>query len=510
MTIVSPKNKLMAVIEKAHTGHYWLMDMSRSTVTDLSEDMRDGLLAEHITILVDAKALLKTWGVKATPQLRVICLSTIKKLLSKLHHQTIKVPDFENSDEALRFMEKATSEACERINKLHMEALVALECQVIGATIAMEEKGLPFNKSKWQEALTRIEGEASKLKVTLHRLLSKKEGFLLFGPEPIDLNNANAVKESLEQVLGRKLEGTSQSSLKDIDHEAVKLLLLYREHARMMSTYGETFMSKIKDERLRGTFVPIGSVSGRFACHDPNLLALPNSPIFQACIEPKPPYQILRFDYGAFELRILASLSYDHQLLNIFNDGLDIHSMVAEAVFKTKVSKTMNVHLRDQAKILNFGIIYGMGEQALAKQLNTSRDQAKSLLHSYFKRFTAVGEYLRSLEAHAKEKGYVKTALGRRAYFTDDQNRGHIARVARNMPIQGTGADIVKLAICHVFKTLHRSKLDAYLINVVHDELVIECHADDSDKASKLVKCEMERAFNKILPDVSPDISVKG
>ena len=279
---------------------------------------------------------------------------------------------------------------------------------------------------------------------------------------------------------------------------------------RMISTFGEGFLSKVHKNRLRGNFVPLGSASGRFACHEPNLLALPNQPLFQACLVPESGQVILHFDYGAFELRILAALSQDKTLLAIFNDNRDIHSMVAKAVFNTPVSKSENAHLRDQAKILNFGIIYGMGEQALAQQLKISRTQANLLLHNYFARFKKVHEFLLSLEEYALQKGYIKTALGRRIYLPQDAMKDvrHCKRVARNAPIQGTGADIVKLALCKVFKRLYYEDTNARIVNVVHDELVIECAEKHMHDISALVKKEMESAFNTTLPQVIADITV--
>jgi DNA polymerase-1 len=390
--------------------------------------------------------------------------------------------------------------------------VTALECQVILATIAMENKGLFFNKAIWQHAIHEIEEKTLKIKEKLNTFFTQNDGFLLFGAQPIDLHNHTAVKKALEQLLGQKISGTSQSSLKDIDHDAARLLLYYRENTRMLCTYGEGFLSKVSHDRIRGNFTPIGSASGRFTCHEPNLLALPNHPIFQTCFLPKPPYKLLRFDYGAFELRILASLSKDPALLTIFNDNRDLHSMVAQAVFNTQVSKTENAHLRDQAKLLNFGIIYGMGEHALAKQLKISVHQANNLLRSYFKRFSKVREFLESLQAHARNNGYITTALGRRAYLPPEStnNRGHLERVARNLPIQGTGADIVKLAMCKVFKYLRYHRVNAHIVNVVHDEIVIECNEENLDLVGTSVRKEMEHAFNAILPEVSADISVKG
>lgn len=495
---------LIGLIEKPDGGH-WFLDLNECVAGDFINSLEQRkAITQNLLVCVDAKATLKTLLLTPSPSLRIICLSTIKKLIGKSIHETISLPDFSSGHEALAWCKQAMAAALSLVDKLEMTTLCQLESRVISATMAMEEQGLPFDKEQWCRALKHFYAENHGIKQRLESLLVKDDGFLLFGPNPIDLNNHQAVKEALEKVLGKKLTSTSQSSLKDIDHEAAQLIIQYREHARMQSTYGEDFLAKITD-RLRGTFTPLGSASGRFSCHDPNLLALPNHPAFQACLKPNPARRIIHFDYGAFELRILAALSNDQALVDIFAANQDIHSMVASRVFNIEVSKTNNVHLRDQAKVLNFGIIYGMGEHALAQQLKIALSEAKELLHNYFKQFATVDNFLRGLESFAKRHGYVKTALNRRAYLEGDDFN---PRVARNVPIQGTGADIIKLALCRVYQRFEHEKLDACIINVVHDELVIECAENNVDAASSMVKHEMEQAFSVFLPHVPAEISV--
>ncbi len=506
--ITCPEGSLAAILPED-------VGSSRIYIIDLAEEVGFSapasgnvaqVLSKNLTIVADAKANLQTWQVDPHPALRVLCLATIKKLIAKHHSETLNLPSFASAKDVLPWLKQVAHEAFARINKLEMASLCALECRIIPAVMAMEKRGLPFAQSRWQDSLTGIEQECEQLKTRLHDLLPNDNGFLLFGQDPVDLHNANAVKAALEKILGTKLSGTSQSSLKDFDHEAVTLVLRYRELARMLSNFGEAFVAKIDDGRIKGHFTPISSASGRFACHDINLLALPNDETFQACLTPTPPYRVIHFDYGAFELRILAALSGDETLIRIFNDELDIHSMVAQEIFGSTVSKTENAHLRAQAKVLNFGLIYGMGENALAKQLSITKPAAHTMLQNYFKRFSRVGEFLTSLEVTAKTKGYVTTALGRRAYFTDMEDQNQMARLARNIPIQGTGADIAKLALARVYERLHGSGLDAHVINLVHDELVIEVHECDEEEATSLVVQEMKAAFEALCPEVAAEV----
>ncbi len=487
---------------------YWYGDLLASNLSSINQaEAISAVKQAEFLVCVDAKKLMNQLKLTAQSSIRLICLNTIKKLVAD-HSQELSPPVLEPG-QLLIWVNQQLTAFLDQIEQHKLQALTALECQVLPALIAMEQAGLAFNQSAWQAHLTAYAKEIAQIKPKLEAYLSHNQGFALFGPETIDLNNNNTIKQALEKLLNTKLLGTSSSSLGHIDHEAVRLLLRYRECSRMLNTYGDNFLAHIDNNRIYASFVPQGSSSGRMACLKPNLQALPSDPAFQGCLRAPPGYQVLRFDYGAFELRILAGLSQDQALLKIFNDQLDLHAMVAEAVFNTKVSKSEHSHLRDQAKILNFGIIYGMGERALAAQLKISVSQAQKLMSQYFTKFARVKQFLDGLEEQAQKLGYAQTSLGRRVYLSrTDQDQGHNMRIARNMPIQGTGAEIIKLAMIRVFKALDQHKLKASLVNMIHDELVIECQDHQAREVRSLVKAEMIEAFNAMLPNVSAEVSV--
>lgn len=488
-------------------GMYWLLDVARQEIIEQGQ----GLEQVDTLICLDGKEMLSSLQIDLLQCPKLICLSTIKKLISKDHRAEVEIPQWQSANEALLWVVKALEKTYEEIDRRQIGALVQLECALIPVLVHMERAGLPFNKEKWLTALELIAAEQQQIKRALEPHFQKDEGFLLFGPEAIDLNQTSVVKERLENIIGRKLSSTSASVLKDIDHEAARLLMRYREHERMLTTYGEHFLPKIVNNRLHATFVAIASASGRSTCLNPNLQALPGDPVFQACVEPEAPNRLLYFDYGGFELRILAALSKDQELCQIFNDDRDIHSVVAEALFHTEVSSEKNPHLRAQAKILNFGIIYGMGEKALAHELKASPQEAHTLMKSYFSRFSKVRQFLDGLEAQVKKRGFVETALGRRAYLDGSslENQGHILRVARNIPIQGTGAEITKLALVRVFNRFKEQALAARIVNMIHDEIVVECHEDQIDSVKRVVLDEMSQAFNAILPGIKPAVSAE-
>jgi DNA polymerase-1 len=511
MPIKSQPYDIQALVPQAQLGNYWLISMAHGHAQELNDTQTGLALAQSpmLIICTDAKSLINKYNITPTPHMRFVCLKTLKKLLhTSMLEAELEIPGFNNFHEASSWVKQTLMSVFEKIAKLRNKELIALECQVIPACIAMERAGLPFDAERWQNTLYFLENERIELKPKLDNYFKKNDGFALFGPEIIDLHNAQEVKARLEEILGVKLESTSRSGLKNFDHEAVKLLLKYRENSRMLSTYGENFLSIINNNRVHASFLPLGSPSGRLACQEPNLQALPNDANFQACITPQAGRALTYFDYGAFELRILAGLSGDPALLTIFNEELDIHSMTAQAVFNTKVSKHENAHLRDQAKILNFGLIYGMGEHALARQLNISLGNAHTLMNNYFKRFPKVLELLESLEAKAKSCGYVNTALGRRVYFNGEENPGQRGRLARNVPIQGTGADIAKLALCRIFDALYKNLPDAQIVNMIHDEFVVECSESAKDQTKKLVAQAMSDAFSAILPSIKSEISI--
>lgn len=494
----------VAIVPKEGPEGFWVLDLDHKIVLSFSQlsDKKIGTLICH-----DAKEVLSRGLLSIDSVTKLLCLATFKKLLAK-DDKSFQSPVFSGAEDAFSWLEKSLSWSFSAIKSRNIQSLVDLECALIPVLVHMEEAGLPFQKAPWLVQLGLIEEELVTLKKALEPFFIKQDGFLLFGQESIDLAQVSLVKERLEELVGHKIPGTSSSVLKSLDHEAARLLMRYRELERMLSTYGENFLAKIKNDRLHATFVAIASASGRSTCINPNLQALPNDPAFQACIKSKAPYGLLSFDYGGFELRILAGLAKDEELLKIFNNDQDIHSIVAETLFKVEVSGEKNAHLRAQAKIFNFGIIYGMGEKSLSAQLSISLREASTLMHNYFKRFSKLKQFLEGLEQQAKERGFVQTSLGRRAYFLDGKDQAHTLRVARNIPVQGTGAEITKLALCRVHKSFIEQKLDASIVNMIHDEIVIECHQEQWTTVRDVVMREMHGAFNAILPSIKAEVSL--
>lgn len=209
-------------------------------------------------------------------------------------------------------------------------------------------------------------------------------------------------------------------------------------------------------------------------------------------------------DYSQIELRIIAALSKDKSMIEAFSRGVDIHTATASKVFKTPVNEITREQ-RSQAKAVNFGIIYGQSAFGLAQNLNISRKEAKGIIDSYFEEYPTIKKYMENVVASAREQGYVKTVLDRRRYLPDINStnaivRGYAERNAINAPIQGSAADVIKLAMVAVQKEMFEQKLKSKMILQVHDELVFDVHPDEKEILEKMVKESMEGALKLGVP----------
>ena len=287
------------------------------------------------------------------------------------------------------------------------------------------------------------------------------------------------------------------------EHPAVGLLLQYRTLAKLKSTYCDSLIDAIaEDGRIHSTFNQTETRTGRISSLEPNLQNIPvrtaEGRIFRKFFIAKEGYTLVDADYSQIELRVLAHMANDKVMCDAFNSGADIHTRTASQVFGLPEDMITPV-LRSRAKAVNFGIVYGIGAFSLAKDIGVSNKEAKQYIESYLATFRGVDRFMQKTIGDAKENGYVTTVFGRRRYLpeitsSNGQIRAFGERVARNAPIQGTAADIIKIAMINVFNRLEKEKLDARLILQVHDELIIECAEDVKEMVSALLKEEMENA----------------
>ena len=295
-----------------------------------------------------------------------------------------------------------------------------------------------------------------------------------------------------------------------LDYPLPKVLLEHRGLAKLKSTYTDKLPTMINrvTGRIHTSYHQSGTATGRLSSSDPNLQNIPirnaeGRRVRQAFIVPDG-YKLIAADYSQIELRIMAHLSEDPNLLTAFANGLDIHSATAAEVFSTPLDR-VTADQRRSAKAINFGLIYGMSAFGLAKQLNIGRKQAADYIDTYFDRYPGVLNYMNTVRSSAAESGYVETWFGRRLYLPEINSRNGMRRQAAertaiNAPMQGTAADIIKLAMIKVDQWLLDSKLDSKMIMQVHDELILEVPDNELEEVTTGLLSGMENAAELKVP----------
>ena len=287
------------------------------------------------------------------------------------------------------------------------------------------------------------------------------------------------------------------------DYPVVADILEYRTVSKLKSTYCDGLVKVIaEDGRIHSTLNQTETRTGRISSSEPNLQNIPvRKPIgseLRKFFVAKPGYTLIDADYSQIELRVLAHIANDDNMINAFTSGEDIHRITASQVFGVK-PEDVTSQMRSSAKAVNFGIVYGIGAFSLAKQIGVSNAEASNYIKGYLHNFSGVDAYMKDVVEQAKADGYVKTLYERRRYLPELTASNHMMRafgerVARNAPIQGTAADIIKIAMVKVFNRLKAENLDAKLIMQIHDELIVEAEESIAAKVCEIVKEEMENA----------------
>ena len=315
----------------------------------------------------------------------------------------------------------------------------------------------------------------------------------------------------------RKTAGGSYSTAADIldglreKHPIVPWILDYRELSKLKSTYLDALPLEINPQtgRVHTSYNQAGTVTGRIASSEPNLQNIPirtelGRKVRRAFIA-SPGHQLLSVDYSQIELRIIAHIADDAAMLDAFRAGQDIHATTAAAILGLELDQVTGDHRRN-AKAVNFGLIYGMSPYGLTRATELTLAEAEDFVTAYFQRFPGVKAYIENTKRQATKEGYVETLLGRRRYFpglkegTNYVLRGRLEREAINSPIQGTAADIMKLAMLRVSAALPKAGLQGRLLLQVHDELVIEAPDEEAEKTAKLITRELASAYQLKVP----------
>ena len=343
--------------------------------------------------------------------------------------------------------------------------------------------------------------------------------------EEFNINSPKQLGEILFEKMGlpagKKTKTGYSTSAEILEKLAPKYpivadILEYRQLTKLIGTY-VTGLLKVADEegRIHTKFKQTGTATGRLSSAEPNLQNIPIRTELGRELRkyflPRENYLLVDADYSQIELRLLACIANDENMISAFLSGEDIHTSTASAVFGVPM-ELVTSELRKRAKAVNFGIVYGIGEFSLSQDLGIGMKQAKEYIESYLAAYPSVRDYLQNVIEEAKKEGYVKTLYGRRRYIPElNEKNGAVRkfgeRVAMNSPIQGSAADIIKIAMINVDRRLKEEAIDARMILQVHDELIIEAHRDFADRAATILREEMEAAAKLPVP-LSVELSI--
>ncbi len=381
----------------------------------------------------------------------------------------------------------------------------SIEKPLIPITKSMKEAGIKIDVERLKLLSKKYHTELSSLEKKIWKIVG--EEFNIASPK--QLGEMLFVKMGLKAKNQKKTASggfsTKESELEKLkdEHPIAGYVLEYRELAKLLGTYIDTIPTQVDEHnRLHADFLQMGASTGRMSSANPNLQNIPNKTelgreIRKSFIAEKG-YKLVSFDYSQIELRIAAFLSGDKKLIEIFKTGQDVHTAVACEVFGVKPDEVTK-EMRVRAKTINFGVMYGMGVTALQKNINTNREDAQKFLDGYFNKFLGLAEYLERVKQETAQKGYTETYFGRRRYFPDINSRlpfmkASAERMAINAPIQGTEADIIKIAMIEIENFIKQKGLtkDARLLLQVHDELVYEIKENIIDSLAPEIKKMMQ------------------
>lgn len=398
----------------------------------------------------------------------------------------------------------------ELLEKELLDLYLNLELPLIDVLISMEKKGVYINIEFLKDFSEELNRKTQEIKKEIFQIAERE--FNLDSPKQL----REILFDKLKLPIIKRVKtgpSTDEEVLIKLSefNRLPKLILEYRELAKLKSTYVEGFLSAVdkKTQRIHTTFSQINTETGRLSSSQPNLQNIPiktelGKKIRKAISVPDRNHLLLSADYSQIELRILAHLSQDDALIEAFNKGIDIHTHTASIIFCLPMEK-ISQEMRSFAKTINFGIIYGMSSFGLSKELNISIEEAEKFIATYFMRYPKVKKYMEEKIEEAKTKGYVTTLLNRRRYvpYLNSHNqliRQFAERVAVNTPVQGSAADIIKLAMVNIYKKILTKNLNAFLILQIHDELLFESHKNSFNDLVELVKEEMENVIKLKVP----------
>jgi DNA polymerase-1 len=410
-----------------------------------------------------------------------------------------------------------------RLSKENLVKIAKLEFASTVVVAEMELRGVYIEVERWKGIIENLKKKRNKYACEFQDLIRpyyKMQDFDLFGNavDVININSQAQLMELFNKKLKLNIPSTGDGILSMLDHPVAKTLRDYRGYEKMISAFGDKLLAKVNPVtgRLHPDFMQMGTATGRFSCRDPNLQQIPRNSEeapFRECFSPAPGYKLITADYSSFEMRILAELSDDAKMIKALCEGLDLHSYTASLMFDVPYSddfKKKHKDLRQIAKPIGFGLMYGMGPSGLAGQINVTKEEAMDYMDRYFKSYPSVKKFLDRLARDAIRKGWSATPEGRKRWYTlpdreDPDYKRKIAKIqreAKNHPIQGTNADAIKYALVFLKERLEKDGVDGYITHTVHDEIVCEVREDQAEDWAVVQTNEMVRAANRYIHKV--------
>src|SRR5688572_2216347 len=402
------------------------------------------------------------------------------------------------------------------IERLKAESLIRvaqLEFECVMPVVDIELAGFFMHKDRWLEQLGSVEKRRMELAEQLQQVLAEEssQGSLFGGPQRDDINldSQQQLTKALNRLGVPVPDSTRNWKLQPlaVEYPVIGTLLEYRTVQKALTSYGTNMIDMINPvtRRLHADFRQIGAPTGRFACTNPNIQQVPHAVEYRRCFSGYPEgRKLIIADYSQIELRILAEFSGDRGFIEAFNTGADLHRVTASQVFNTTLEQVTKEQ-RDFAKRLNFGVVYGIGAQRFALMTGLSVSDAENVLRRYFSTYRELDTYLRDAANRAVSDRQARTGSGRLVRFRYDENdRQQVSmtqRNGKNTPIQGTSADILKRALRLLKDEL--SDTNAQIVNIIHDEIVVEANAAEAqDVAAKVerIMCAAGQEYLKTVP----------
>ena len=399
-----------------------------------------------------------------------------------------------------------------QLKKENLEDLFfKVEMPLMEVLAKMELEGVSLDKNWLEKESIDLENDLRNLEKTIFEISGeefnmnspKQLGEILFEKMQLDLK---AKKTKTGQY------ATSEDVLQKLSgkHEIIKHILEYRTYQKLKSTYVDALPLQIDktDNRVHTNFSQTTAATGRLASVNPNLQNIPIRTLrgqqIRGAFVANPGNKIISADYSQIELRLIAEISNEENMIKAFQDGEDIHASTASKLFKIPLEEVTKTQ-RSQAKTVNFGILYGQGAFALAEQTGLSRTEAKEMIASYYETYPKLKKFMADQVTKAQDLGYVETILNRKRHLKDINSanfvvKAHAERNAVNAPIQGSAADVIKLAMIKIDQKLTEQNLKTKMLLQVHDELLFEAPIDEVETAKILIKTEMENAFETKVP----------